>query len=94
MSVNVSTVLIACAAAACAQPAFDVVSIKPNVDGGRMTLGPITGGKLSARNVDVRTLIRASYRVQDFQISGAGLDSQRYDIDAKSDRTPARLTRV
>ena len=85
MTLKISTVLIACAAAACAQPAFDVASIKPNVDGGRMTLAPINGGKLSARNIDVRTLIRASYRVQDFQISGAGLDSQRYDIDAKSD---------
>ena len=77
-------ILTACAGLSFAQPAFDVASIKPNIDGGRMTMAPLTGGKFTARNIDVRTLIRAAYRVQDFQIAGAGLDSQRYDIDAKS----------
>jgi uncharacterized protein (TIGR03435 family) len=68
-----------------AQPAFDVASIKPNADGGRMMLGPLTGGKLTAHAIDIKTLIRAAYRVQDFQISGSALDSQRYDLEAKGD---------
>lgn len=79
--------LLIAASAAFAQPAFDVVSVKPS-EGNRMTLTPLTDGKVTARNIDVRTLIRASYRVQDFQISGSGLDGQRFDIDARSD-TPA-----
>jgi uncharacterized protein (TIGR03435 family) len=78
-------ILITCTGLALAQPAFDVISIKPNTEGGRMTMAPLNGGKYTARNIDVRTLIRAAYRVQDFQIAGAGLDSQRYDIDAKSE---------
>lgn len=77
--------LLACAGSIRAQPAFDVASIKANTDRGRMTLSPLTGGKLTARLIDVKTLIRAAYQVEDFQISGSALDSQRYDIDAKSD---------
>ena len=68
-----------------AQPAFDVASVKANTEGGRMTLSPLTGGKLTAHAIDVKTLIRAAYRLQDFQISGSALDSQRYDIETKGD---------
>jgi uncharacterized protein (TIGR03435 family) len=69
-----------------AQPSFEVTSVKPSANGGPMSLSPLTGGKVTARNVNIRTLIRASYQVQDFQISGAPnwLESERYDIDAKS----------
>jgi uncharacterized protein (TIGR03435 family) len=77
-------ILIALAGLIEAQPAFDVVSIKPSTDGGRMTLSPLAGGKLTARLIDVKTLIRAAYQVEDFQITGSGLDSQRYDVDAKA----------
>jgi uncharacterized protein (TIGR03435 family) len=78
-------ILLACAGTIQAQPTFDVASIKPSTDRGRMTLSPLTEGKLTARLIDIKTLIRAAYQVEDFQISGAALDSQRYDIDAKSD---------
>ena len=69
-----------------AQPAFEVTSVKPSANAGSISVSPLTGGKLTARNVNVRTLIRASYQVQDFQISGAPnwLEAERYDIDAKS----------
>ena len=73
-----------------ARQSFDAASVKPSPGIGSISLSPLTDGKLTARNVNVRTLIRASYRVQDFQISGAPnwLESDRYDIDAKA-ATPA-----
>ena len=77
--------LVFCAVPILAQPAFDVASVKPNTDNGRMTLSPLAGGKLSAHAIDIKTLIRVAYRVQDFQITGAAFDSQRYDIEAKGE---------
>jgi uncharacterized protein (TIGR03435 family) len=78
-------IFIALTAPVLAQPAFEVASIKPSPIGGRMTLGSLAGGKLTAHAIDIKTLIRAAYRVQDFQISGSAFDSQRYDIEAKGD---------
>jgi uncharacterized protein (TIGR03435 family) len=50
------------------KPAFDVVSIKPNLSSGDLiTLG---GPDLGARNVPVRNLVQFAYNVQDFLISG------------------------
>ena len=80
-----------------AQPSFDVASVKPSPDGEPMSLSPLTGGRFKAGNIDVKTLIRAAYQVQDFQILSAPswVESARFNIDAKSDTAAnAEQTRV
>lgn len=75
-----------------AQPSFEVASVKPSSSAGSISVSPLAGGKLTARDVNVRTLIRASYQVQDFQISGAPiwLESERYDIERQVGRSRRR----
>lgn len=72
-------------------PAFDVASIKPYVsEGNAASEGSSTkvlpGGRLSARNVTVRKLIRNAFGLDDFQIAGAPgwIDSLSYNIEAKT----------
>ena len=82
-------IALACAcsfASAIAQPAFDVASVKPSAPGQSLELTPLANGRFHASGITLRILIRAAYQVQDFQISGAPawLDTERYDIDAKS----------
>jgi len=81
--------LIAIACVGQAQtPAFDVISIKPS--GGGIGEPPqLSSGRLRAHNVNVHTLLYMAYEMQNFQISGAPgwLESERYDVDAKSDVT-------
>jgi len=67
---------------AAAEPAFEVVSIKPNDAGdGRVMIG-LQPGRFSAVNVTPRDLIRQAYRVQDFQIVDAPewLAAERFDV--------------
>lgn len=76
------------------QPAFDVVSIKPNntspsgagkagPDGGivRFTPGRVVGTKASTRRI-----ILAAYRLTDHQLSGGPgwLDNDKFDLEAKA----------
>jgi hypothetical protein len=79
------------AATAATPSAFDVISVKPNKDGpGLMTIRPMPGGQTHiARNVPLRLTIKAMYRITDAQIIGgeAWIDTERYDIDAKADRS-------
>jgi uncharacterized protein (TIGR03435 family) len=73
------------------QPAFDVASVKPNVSGdNRVTLQVMPGGGFRATNAPLRTLIREAYALQGFQLSGGPgwLDSDRFDIVAKSENNP------
>ena len=72
------------------KPAFDVVSIKPNLSAGDSTMlgGPDLGhGLFRARNVRVRNLVQFAYNVQDFLIFGGPgwINSDRFDIEAKAD---------
>jgi uncharacterized protein (TIGR03435 family) len=66
---------------------FEAASIHPNPGG---TEGSVVDfedtGLLRARNVSLRMLMRSAYSVQDDQIIGGPkwLDSDRYDIDAKT----------
>jgi uncharacterized protein (TIGR03435 family) len=80
------------------QLAFDVASVKPNVSGDmRVTVEALPGGRFSATNAPLRTLIREAYALQAFQLSGGPgwLDSDRFDIVAKSDANLAPVqTRV
>ncbi len=84
-------VCVACRLVAQAPAAFDVASIKPYVSEGNpggegSSTKALPGGRLSARNVTVRKLIRNSFGVDDFQILGAPgwIDSASYDIEAKT----------
>jgi uncharacterized protein (TIGR03435 family) len=69
-------------------PTFEVASVKPNKSGdGRMMLGIQPGGRFTATNVPLRTLIRNAYQLQDFQIVGGPgwIASDRFDILAKAE---------
>jgi bla regulator protein blaR1 len=74
--------------------AFDVASVKPNVSGDlRVTLQAMPGGRFIATNAPLRTLIREAYALQGSQLSGGPgwLDSDRFDVVAKSERNPTPL---
>ena len=85
------------AATASTPLAFDVVSVKPNTEGpGLMTIRPMPGGQTYiARDVPLRLMIKAMYRITDSQIVGGAdwIDTQPYDIDAKVDR-PSTLDQL
>ena len=77
---------------------FDVAAIKLNTDGGESwSIRTPAGGRFTARNITVRTLLLQALDIRDFQLQGAPkwLDAERYDIDAKADFigqiTPAEL---
>jgi uncharacterized protein (TIGR03435 family) len=73
-------------------PQFEVASIKPDKSGDgqhvmmRMINSP-NDGRFYATNVTLKLLLRTAYGVQDSQISGgpSWTNSERYDIEAKSD---------
>ncbi len=67
-------------------PVFDSASIKPAQTGVRgFSLQPLPG-RLSGRNVSLKQLIAAAYRVHDYQVEGGPkwIDSDRYDLEAKA----------
>ena len=66
-------------------PAFDVISIKRNIDPNSATLFALpVGGRLRLVNQTARMLINSSYGIQDYQIIGDPnwLRTERFDIDA------------
>jgi len=76
------------AQSATTRPAFEVASIKRNTSS---TVGESIhsqrGGRFDVQNMTVRYIIWNAYKVSDYQISGgpAWINSERYDIFAKSD---------
>ena len=64
--------------------AFEVASIRRNVGGGIDTRLDISGGRFSATNASLKTLIRNAWNLLSFQLAGgpAWLDSDMYDIVA------------
>ncbi|HTB15055.1 MAG TPA: TIGR03435 family protein [Bryobacteraceae bacterium] len=70
-----------------ARSEFEVASMKPN-ESGRPGFGisVLPGGGLRAANIHLKRLIAVAYAVTDYQIAGnvSWLESQRYDLDAKS----------
>jgi uncharacterized protein (TIGR03435 family) len=76
-----------------AQPAFEVASIKPAAPGQRGThIQNAPGGRLNINNMSLKEMIVMAWRVQPFQVSGgpAWLDSVRFDISAKSEKSPKK----
>ena len=73
-------------------PTFEVVSIKPNHEGsGNVMVRMAPGGRFEAQNITLRFLLQEAYGVKDAQISGAPgwVDSEHYNIDAKTDDASA-----
>jgi uncharacterized protein (TIGR03435 family) len=68
---------------------YDVASIRQNKsgDGSLRFRDPPHEAKLSFTNMTMKNLIENAYGISDFQLSGgpAWLDSDRFDIEAKSD---------
>jgi uncharacterized protein (TIGR03435 family) len=68
-------------------PGFEVASIRPAVNDGRQTsFDMFEGGRLRVTSVTVLSLIRSAWMLQNSQVTGGPgwLDTDRYDIDAKS----------
>src|ERR1700730_1378411 len=75
-----------------APPAFEVASIRPSAPGGRgVSLQIAPGGRFTATNASLRSLIKMAYVVRDFQISGGPgwLDSDRFNITSKAEGNPS-----
>jgi bla regulator protein blaR1 len=70
---------------------FEAVSIRPAKSSDfRAMMKPSPGGRLSVTNMNLKALIEWAYQVRDFQVSGepAWVDTERFDIAAKSDGNP------
>lgn len=71
------------------RPSFEVASVRPNTTGSnQVSMGMQPGGRFTAVNIPLVTLIRSAYRLQDSQLVGAPdwIETERYDITAKADR--------
>ncbi len=84
------TLMSFCLAGAQTQPSFEAAAIHPDTVGAGPGTGfDFNGASLRITNATVQYLIRSAFRVQSDQIVGgpAWLDSDRYDIDAKTGGT-------
>jgi uncharacterized protein (TIGR03435 family) len=74
------------------RPSFEVASIKPgNPNNPRVSYGVDPGGRFTAINITLRTLIDFAYEVGPHRTLGPGwINSQKYDIEAKPDAAFAR----
>jgi uncharacterized protein (TIGR03435 family) len=68
-------------------PAFEVASIKPDKSGTPMIMFRLTPDGLNVANTPLKMLIQQAYGVEENQVIGFpnGLNSERYDIEAKVD---------
>ena len=78
-----------------AGPAFEVASVKANVSGtvvlpdGRVATGTnvgSAGGRLTAENASLHTLVSMAYGIQEFRISGGPrwMRTSRFNVEAKA----------
>ena len=73
------------------KPSFEVASVKPNNSGATSSSTQTRpGGRFTATNVPVRTLLREAYHLQDSQLIDAPdwTRAERFDIAAKADGNP------
>ena len=70
-----------------AAPAFEAVSIKPNISGGTSIYLRSGANGFLATNYTLQKLIRVAYGIKDDQILGGPnwLNSLRYDVEARTD---------
>jgi len=68
-------------------PAFEVASIRRNLSGELNTRLNISGGRFTASNASLKTLIRNAYNILSFQLAGGPrwLDTDMYDVVATTD---------
>lgn len=73
-----------------APPAFEVASVKVSHEPPGSDASKSTPGSIWMRNMTPRAIIAMAYSVREFQVLGGPkwLDSERYDIDAKSAGAP------
>jgi uncharacterized protein (TIGR03435 family) len=74
------------------RPSFEVASVKTNDSGpGFSSIRPLAGGRFSATNVDLRTLIALAFRIRTFDIKGGPewLGSSRFDVEGKAEGSVA-----
>jgi uncharacterized protein (TIGR03435 family) len=72
--------------------AFEVASIKPNKSGGSRSGTSLSGGRFTATNTDIKTLMQYNaFGIPGMQILGGSswLSTERFNIDAKMDDTVA-----
>jgi uncharacterized protein (TIGR03435 family) len=74
-----------------AQFAYEFVSVKPNTYSNRMLSFEFFLERFTTAGATLRGLIREAYGAEDGQISGAPdwINSERYDIEAKADKSVA-----
>jgi uncharacterized protein (TIGR03435 family) len=72
------------------QSAFEVASVRRNVDGGSASFSPRANGQLVVTNTPLRTLILRAYGLHDSQLIDAPewAAVERFDIDARADPPP------
>ena len=67
---------------------FEVASVKENLSGQPMQLGPTlqASGRIFTVNVPLRRLVQAAYGVEDNQVVGGPdwIDNARFDVDARA----------
>src|SRR5688572_24843511 len=87
----VATILLLAGAAVAQTPSFEAASVKKNAGGGPpgMEIRVTPNGGFIATNVPLRTLVRESFRVQDYQLIDlpGWADGERFDIVARSGAT-------
>ena len=93
------TILVLSLALACYSQempkAFDVATIKPNAaNDHRVMMRLQPGGRYTATGVSLKQIIGQAYNMRDFQITGGPgwIASDRYDINAKAEGLPDRVT--
>jgi len=85
-----ATVMLGCALNARgqvrAQPAFEVVSVKPSPPDSKLSLTTYDPSSVIAHGVNLKQLIEWAYQVTDVQVSGGPdwKDSKFFDVDAKA----------
>jgi len=70
------------------RPSFEVAAIKPGNPAARQLRTQISsGGRLSAENVTLRTLIEDAYQLKPFQLAGGPrwMDSDKFAVQAKGE---------
>jgi uncharacterized protein (TIGR03435 family) len=85
------------AGALCAQPSFEVATVKLDTLTQRgWSMPPPKAGKFTAQNVTLAQLVATAWHVQDFQLSGVHgwLGSDRYDVVAKASDTAATKEQI
>jgi len=69
------------------KPVFEVASIKPNLGGpdSGFSFDIAPSGRVTARNVEIKTLLRFAYGLRDWQIPEVpqAINSRRFDVQAQ-----------